>query len=100
MVVTGLGLYLPYVAVHATLFERLLAMTRDRGNVGFLLYVADSVGYAGYVVCILLKEMIQPRGNFLPFFLVSVQMTALLSIGCVIFSGLFFLSRKRRIYGS
>ncbi|MFN9976899.1 MAG: DUF5690 family protein, partial [Phycisphaerae bacterium] len=49
MVMTGLGLYLPYVAVHATLFERLLAMTRDRGNVGFLLYVADSVGYAGYV---------------------------------------------------
>jgi hypothetical protein len=100
MVVTGLGLYLPYVAVHATLFERLLAMTRDRGNVGFLLYVADSVGYAGYVVCILLKEMIQPRGGFLPFFLMSVQMTALLSIGCVIFSGLFFLSRKRRNYGS
>jgi hypothetical protein len=100
MVVTGLGLYLPYVAVHATLFERLLAMTRDRGNVGFLIYVADSVGYAGYVVCILLKEMIQPRGKFLPFFLMSVQMTALLSIGCVIFSGLFFLSRKRRTYGS
>jgi hypothetical protein len=98
MVMTGLGLYLPYVAVHATLFERLLAMTRDRGNVGFLLYVADSVGYAGYVACILLKEMIQPRDGFLPFFLTAVQMTALLSIGCVIFSALFFLSQKRRNY--
>ncbi|MFO0428013.1 MAG: DUF5690 family protein [Planctomyces sp.] len=98
MVMTGLGLYLPYVAVHATLFERLLAMTRDRGNVGFLLYVADSVGYAGYVACILFKEVIQPRGSFLPFFLTAVQMTALLSIGCVIFSALFFLSQKRRNY--
>ncbi len=42
MVLIGLGLYLPYVAVHATIFERLLAVTRDRGNVGFLMYLADS----------------------------------------------------------
>lgn len=93
MVLVGLGLYLPYVAVHATIFERLLAMTRDRGNVGFLMYVADSTGYLGYVACILLKGAFQPQGNFLPFFLTFVWITALLSIGCVVFSGYYFLSR-------
>src|SRR5262249_29681583 len=34
MVLHGLGLYLPYIAVQTTLFERLIAMTRDRGNIG------------------------------------------------------------------
>ena len=49
MVLLGLGLYLPYVAFHTTVFERLLGMTRERGNIGFLMYVADSIGYLGYV---------------------------------------------------
>ncbi len=56
MVMVGLGLYLPYVAVHTTVFERLLAMTRDKGNVGFLMYVVDSVGYLGYVAVMLAKN--------------------------------------------
>ncbi len=56
MVLVGLGLYLPYVAVHTTIFERLLAMTRDKGNVGFLMYVVDSVGYLGYVAVMLIKN--------------------------------------------
>jgi hypothetical protein len=53
MVTVGLGLYLPYVAVHTTVFERLLAMTREKGNVGFLMYVVDSIGYLGYVAVML-----------------------------------------------
>lgn len=48
MVLLGLGLYVPYVAVHTTVFERLVALTRERGNIGFLMYVADSVGYLAY----------------------------------------------------
>ena len=53
MVLHGLGLYLPYVAVHTTIFERLIAMTRDRGNIGYLMYLADAFGYLGYVVVML-----------------------------------------------
>ena len=49
MVLHGLGLYLPYVAIHTTIFERLIAMTRDRGNIGYLMYLADAFGYLGYV---------------------------------------------------
>lgn len=37
MVLVGLGLYLPYVVVHTTIFERLIALTRDRGNLGYLI---------------------------------------------------------------
>ena len=45
MVLTGPGLHLPHVLVHTTLFERLMAVTRDGGNLGFLMYLADSAGY-------------------------------------------------------
>ena len=45
----GLGLYLPYLVVHTTIFERLIAMTRDRGNIGYLMYLRrGSVGYLGF----------------------------------------------------
>jgi hypothetical protein len=49
MTVVGLGLYLPYVAVHTTIFERLIAMTRERANLGYLMYLVDAFGYLGYV---------------------------------------------------
>ena len=52
----GLGLYLPYAAVHISVFERLLAVSRDRGTSTYLLYLADSFGYLGYVVMLLLKN--------------------------------------------
>jgi len=73
MVLMGLGLYLPYVAVHTTIFERLIAMTRDRSSVGFLLTFADAFGYLGVVVVMLTREVLQAQGvfaraNFLDFF--------------------------------
>jgi hypothetical protein len=68
MVLHGLGLYLPYVVVHTTLFERLIAMTRDRGNIGYLMYLADAFGYLGYVAVMFSHNLFVPQGNFLDFF--------------------------------
>ena len=56
MVLLGAGLYLPYVAIHTTVFERMIALTRDRGNLGFLIYLVDSLGYLGYVAIMLLRN--------------------------------------------
>ncbi|MBM4075458.1 MAG: hypothetical protein FJ267_07425 [Planctomycetes bacterium] len=56
MVMIGAGLYLPYLAVHTTVFERLIALTRDRGNMGYLMYVVDSIGYLGYIVILFLPK--------------------------------------------
>lgn len=68
MVLHGVGLYLPYIAVHTTVFERLLAMTRDRGNVGYLLYLADSWGYLGYVAVLFARSWLGAPDHFLSFF--------------------------------
>jgi hypothetical protein len=69
MVLHGIGLYLPYIAVHTTIFERLIAMTRDRGNIGYLMYLADSFGYLGYVGILLVRNALGPTEDFLAFFL-------------------------------
>ncbi len=67
MVLIGFGLYIPYVAVHTTIFERLIAMTRDRGNIGYLMYLADSFGYLGYVAVMVMRNF-GKGGDILPLF--------------------------------
>ncbi|MGE3818531.1 MAG: DUF5690 family protein, partial [Isosphaeraceae bacterium] len=69
MVLHGLGLYLPYIAVHTTIFERLIAMTRDRGTIGYLMYLADAFGYLGYVVVLLARNLLGTGENVFGFFL-------------------------------
>lgn len=56
MIGTGIGVYLPYILFHCLIFERLIALLRFSGNVGFLFYVADALGYTGSVSVLLLKE--------------------------------------------
>jgi hypothetical protein len=68
MVLFGLGLYLPYVAIHTTIFERLLAITRDRGNIGYLMYLADAFGYLGYVAVMVARNVVSRDVGFLVFF--------------------------------
>jgi hypothetical protein len=68
MVLHGLGVYLPYLAVQTTIFERLLALTRERGNIGYLIYLADAFGYLGYVGVMLARNLVGETGNFLAFF--------------------------------
>ncbi len=80
MVLIGLGLYVPYVSVHTTVFERLIAMTRDRGNIGYLMYLVDAVGYLGYVAVMLAKNFTDVEGGHLSFFLLACWVGALLGV--------------------
>jgi len=88
MVLLGLGLYLPYVAVHTTILERLIAMTADRGNLCYLMYLADSFGYLGYVGVMITRETLRNQ-NFNHFFFVLagsvVAGSSLLLGGCWIY---------------
>ncbi len=98
MTLLGLGLYLPYVAVHTTVFERLIAMTRDRGNVGFLLYVADAVGYLGYVVVMLVKNFASPKVNFYDFLATASWLVVIVSTISLLFCGIYFERRMRGLH--
>jgi hypothetical protein len=69
MVLLGLGVYLPYVAIHTIVFERLIAITREHANIGFLMYIVDSVGYTGYIVLMALRYLIPPGESILSIYL-------------------------------
>ncbi|MGV3724640.1 MAG: DUF5690 family protein, partial [Actinomycetota bacterium] len=81
MVLHGLGLYLPYIAVHTTVFERLIAMTRDRGNIGYLMYLVDAFGYLGYVAVLLARNIVKPSETFLSYF---VTLSWVVAVVCVV----------------
>lgn len=98
MVLIGLGLYLPYVAIHTTVFERFLAMTREKGNLGFLMYVADAIGYLGVVIVVVGKNFVHVdktslESSFLSFFLTLCWIAAALSALCLLASWLYFAVR-------
>lgn len=57
MMLVGMGLYMGYIPFNCLLFDRMIATFKHAGNVGFLMYVADSFGYLGSVGVILLKSM-------------------------------------------
>jgi len=59
MTLVGLGLYIGYIPFNCILFDRMIATFRISGNVGFVMYLADSFGYLGSVLVILIKTLFQ-----------------------------------------
>ncbi len=99
MVVTGIGLYLPYVAVHTTIFERLIAITRDRGNLGYLMYLADAFGYLGYPIFIVVVRIVAPKPDFLRLFATTAICLAIASLACIVVAGMYFRGLQGRVAG-
>lgn len=96
MVLVGLGIYIPYVQIHTTVFERLIAMTRERGNIGYLMYLVDTVGYMGYVVLMFGKNYVTPDGGFLEFYIQIALTCSALGVLSVAVSGWYFSKRTPR----
>lgn len=95
MVWVGLGLYLPYVLVHTTIFERLLAMTRERGNCSYLMYLADAIGYLGYVAVIISGVFVSRQISLLNQFAILVSLISVVSGILIIFASIYFANRLR-----
>ncbi len=95
MVLVGLGLYLPYVAIHTTVFERLLAMTRERGNLGFLMYLADAMGYLAYVCVMLGRRLFAPPEDVTGFFVTACVVACVVSLACLVAARWYFTQHER-----
>jgi hypothetical protein len=61
MTLVGLGLYMGYIPFNCILFDRMIATFKHAGNVGFLMYLADSFGYLASVGVILTKTIFNAR---------------------------------------
>ena len=69
MMVSGVGLFLPYILLNGILFDRFIAHFRIVGNVGFIMYIADATGYLGSVLILLYKHFGAAELSWLPFYM-------------------------------
>jgi hypothetical protein len=99
MLLVGLGLYMVYIPFNSILFDRFIAAFRFAGNVGFLIYLADSFGYLGSVGVLLIKTILKVEANWLQFYQQLVLVSGLVGSTGTIVSLLYF-RRKYALSGT
>ena len=90
MMLVGLGLYMVYIPFNAVFFDRLISTFKYTGNVGFLIYLADSFGYVGSVGVLFSKEIFRVQLNWVTFFSNSVIALSAIGLLLTIFSMVYF----------
>lgn len=93
MQLVGLGLYMAYIPFNCIFFERMIAAFRLNGNTGFLMYLADSFGYAGTMLVMLAKELLTLEANWPAFYARAALFCAIVGVSGVLFS-LAYFNRK------
>ncbi len=95
----GLGLYMGYIPYNCVLFERLIASFRVAGNVGFLIYIADSFGYLGSVSVILSRAILGANNiqiQWTTFFSNSVLVLSVFGVAGGLASMFYFYRKQIR----
>lgn len=95
MLWVGLGLYLVYIPFNSIFFDRLIAAFSMKGNVGFFIYLADSVGYVGSVGVMLFKEGMKVQLKWTPFFSQSVMILSLVGVFITLYAMYYFFSKSK-----
>jgi hypothetical protein len=96
MIASGAGLYVVYTPFNAMLFDRLVAVSGRVANAGFLIYVADSAGYAGSCALLLWRNLGLKHFQWLGVFKGAAYATCLLGAALVTLSLMYFNGRARR----
>lgn len=93
MIVSGFGLYLGYILFNIMLFERMIAAFRIKGNIGFLIYLADAFGYLGSASVMVYKDFGAPLGSYSSFFETACYVTALAAPLLMLWAERFFVRK-------
>jgi MFS-type transporter involved in bile tolerance (Atg22 family) len=97
MTLVGLGLYMVYIPFNSVFFDRLIATFKHTGNVGFLIYLADSFGYIGSVGVLMTKEIFEVKLNWVTFYSNSVMILSLAGLALTVFSTIYFMRKYQAI---
>lgn len=90
MVCVGLGLYMGYIPFNCILFDRMIAAFGTAGNVGFLMYLADSFGYMGSVGVIITKTLFNVKLQWTILYSVGVMYISVAGIILTLFAIIYF----------
>jgi hypothetical protein len=94
MILTGSGLYIAYNPINAVLFDRLVAASGRVANAGFLIYVADSIGYMGSVALLIWRNFGETSLDWLQFFTRGAYITSVVGTIATILAALYFYRRS------
>lgn len=97
MILTGFGLYICYVPFNGIFFDRMIAVFRIKGNVGFLIYIADAFGYLGSMVVLLYKNFGQGHLSWLRFFVNGTYILSILGLLISVASLFYFKTKYRKM---
>ncbi len=100
MIASGAGLYVVYTPFNAMLFDRLVAAGGEIANAGFLIYVADSAGYAGSVTLLLWRNFGLTHVEWLTVYRFATYATAIVGVVLIAASMVYFSARLRRLTSS
>ena len=95
MTMTGTAMYLAYISFNTLLFERWMAFFKEKGNVGFLMYLADSFGYMASVGILFLKNFSSRELNWLEYISNVSLVTGALSLLLTLGACFYFLAKER-----
>ncbi len=93
MTLSGLGIYMAYIPFNGVLFDRLLAVLKEKANVGFLFYLSDFTGYLGSIAVMLYQNYAGITHSWLGLVTNLALWLPLVSIVFVLFSFLFFAEK-------
>jgi len=100
MIASGAGMYVVYTPFNAMLFDRLVAASGRVATAGFLIYVADSAGYAGSCALLLWRNFGLTHAAWLTVFHYTVYVTAIAGLVLTVASLLYFNIRTRTPSGA
>lgn len=95
MILMGFSMYLPYITYHTMLLDRWIAAFKVHGNVGFLMYIMDSVGYLGAIAILVVKNYVSPEMDWGTFFIQLSWGTALIMLLFGIYSSFYFTKKLK-----
>jgi MFS family permease len=96
MMLSGIGMYLCYIPFNGIFFDRMIAAFKIKGNVGFLIYFIDSIGYLGSIAVLLYKNFGTQSESWLNFYLKLNFVLVVIGVSSILFALFFFQKIKNK----
>lgn len=94
MISHGVGLYVAYISFQSLYFERFIATFKIAGNVGFLIYLSDFIGYLASCFILIGKELLDFSANWKYFFIQMSYSIGLLGLLGIVFAAWNFSNKQ------
>jgi Family of unknown function (DUF5690) len=98
---SGIALFLPYLIIQVAFFDRLFALLKIKGNVGFLIYICDASGYLLSVIIMFGKEFFFKNSgiSFIKILLNASILFSILGLILILFQFVFFEKEIKKYFG-